>query len=62
MKIIGKSNFDLDTVNDILIAEKVDPAYADGMVDYLNETFCDSHSTYCFFLVEDDYKLYRFEP
>jgi hypothetical protein len=62
MKIVGKSNFDNEMVDDILIAENVNPDYADGMVDYMNETFCTEHSTYCFFLKEDEYKLYKFEP
>jgi len=62
MKIVGKSNFDDEMVNDILIAENVDPAYADGILDYMNETFCDNRSTYIFDLRENDYKLYKFEP
>ena len=61
MKIIGKSNFDKDTVDDILIADNVSREYADGILDYMNENFASSSSDYYFFLVEDDYKLYTFE-
>ena len=62
MKIVGKSNFDNEMVDDILIVENINPAYADGILDLINETFCDERSTYCFFLKEDDYILYKFEP
>ncbi|HAX18416.1 MAG TPA: hypothetical protein DCY00_07475 [Actinobacteria bacterium] len=62
MKIIGHSNFDLETVNEILIAENINPEYANGIVDYMNETFSSSSADYYFFLVEDDRELYKFEP
>lgn len=62
MKIVGRSNFDNEMVNDVLVAENVSKDYADGILDYMNNTFCDERSTYCFFLEDDDYELYRFEP
>jgi len=57
MKIIGKSNFDLETVSDILIAENVNPAYETQIMESLkNNTH--EYDTYFPFLVEDNYKLY----
>jgi hypothetical protein len=62
MKIVGKSNFDLDNVNDILVAENVNLEYADRILDFINDKFTSSSSGYYFFLEKDDYKLYKFEP
>ena len=62
MKIVGASNFDLETVNDVLVAENVQPFYIDHIVKALNEKYACEHSTYFFKSVEDDYKLHVFEP
>lgn len=61
MKIVAVSNFDLDTVDDVLIAENVSKEYADGILGYLNKNFCSAHAKYCFFLKEDAYVLHKFE-
>ena len=57
MKIIGCSNFNLDTVSDILIADNVNKQCGEKIVKFLQS---ESHSndTYYPFLVEDDHKLY----
>ena len=57
MKIIGKSNFDLETESDILICENVNEYYGNKMVEYLN-SIGGSNSTYYFKKVEDNYVLY----
>jgi hypothetical protein len=64
MKIRGVDNFNRESVNDILVAENIpNHEYGVCMVDALNEMFCSSeHATRYFELVEDDYKLYVFEP
>jgi hypothetical protein len=62
MKIIGKSNFDLETVNDILIAENVKTTYAKFIASALNDKFCTETSKYFFEAKPDEYKLYVWEP
>ena len=62
MKIIAKDNFDREGfVSDLLIAENIHKAYSELIVDFLNSK-SSSYSSYIFILVEDDYKLYKFEP
>jgi len=60
-KIIGKSNFDLETVNDILIADKLNKYYGEKIVKFLQDNTRDN-DTYFPRLVEQDYKLYKWEP
>jgi len=55
MKIIRKSNYDLETVSDELIAENVTKYYARIIVDSLNEKCSDADF---FEAVDNDYKLY----
>lgn len=60
MKIIAKDNYDRETVSDRLICENIDKHIGERMVNFLNEN---GRSQFDFFvLVEDDYKLYKFEP
>lgn len=61
MKIIGVSNFDDETVSDRVIAENVPQAYGEQIVRLLNDDMEEFDATF-FKLVEDDYKLYKFEP
>lgn len=61
MKIICKDNYDRATRNDKLIALNVDPFYGKTIVDFLNSK-TSAYSPDFFTLVEDDYKLYVFEP
>lgn len=55
-KIIAVSNFDLETVSDILIADNVDKEYGEKLVSFINNMY--EHATYFYKLVEQDYKLY----
>jgi len=62
MKIILVDNFDRERINDILIAENVNKIWGARIVKFLRDTFSNSNSSDWFRLVEDDYKLYKFEP
>jgi len=61
MKVIGVSNFALESVSDILICESVSKRNGKRFVELLNQDG-EEHATYHYRLVEDDYKLYVFEP
>jgi hypothetical protein len=61
MKIIKIYNFNQKrgSWSDLLIAKKIEPSYANGVLEFLNKTFgCGEHH---FKLVEDGYKLYKFK-
>jgi len=60
MKIIGRDNFNRDTVDDVLIAENVSGYYAEIIKNYLNAD--DKNDRYYFDVTEDDYKLQKWEP
>lgn len=60
MKIIGVSNFDNETTNDILICENISPEFDKVIVNLLNRKF--QFQGYFFKMVDDDYQLYKFEP
>ena len=62
MKIIGKSNFDDDMVNDILIAENVPDEYASFLTDKMNEQYSTGRSKYFYEAKPDYYELYVWEP
>lgn len=62
MKIIGRDNFDRDTVDDVLVAENVLEKYAEDMAQLLNEKFGPGYSDYWFVVEKDDYKLKVWEP
>jgi len=62
MKIICKNNFDLETVNDRLIAENVGEFYAKDITEFLNKKYGGYTSPDYFVIVPDDYKLYVWEP
>lgn len=59
MKIVGVSNFDNDSVSDVLICRKVKEGYEKGIVDFLNNRSEDQ--TYFFKSVADNYQLYKRE-
>ena len=61
VKIVGKSNFDNESVSDRLVCENVLPCYAKTLVKALNDTFSGDDATYYYFQADADYKLYRFE-
>ena len=62
MKIIGVDNFDTEIVSDILVCDNISEYYGKQIVKFINDTFCKDYSSYFYKLVEDDYKLYKFEP
>ena len=61
MKIVRKSNYDSTLVDDLLIIDKelLTKKEYSAVVDRLNE-ICDSK--YYYIVVDDTYKLYKFEP
>lgn len=61
MKIIGTSNFDLDNVDDILIADHLNEYYGELILKFLRNKMTENN-TYYPILVDNDYKLYKFEP
>lgn len=54
-------NYARDYVDDILICENVSRVYGTIIVDYLNNRITCAYNKY-FILVNDDYKLVKFEP
>jgi hypothetical protein len=62
MKIIGSSNYDKETVNDILVADHItDERDGKIMTDALNAN-ASNYSHYFYSLMPDDYVLYKWEP
>ena len=62
MKIVGTSNFDRDTINDILVCENVQEPWGEFIVRALNNQFGGELATYYFRMKPDDYVLYKWEP
>jgi hypothetical protein len=64
MKIIKVDNFDKAGPggDDMIIAENVHEYYGPKIVEWLIEIYSDGYSPDYFRLVEDDYKLRKFEP
>ena len=62
MKIIKVSNFGKETISDEVIAEKVHGYYIKFITTELNRVWSGDNSPDFFRAVEDDYKLYIFEP
>lgn len=63
MKIINTDNYDRDNHSDILIAENITSVtFAKFIADSLNQKYGGENSSNFFKAVEDDYKLYTFEP
>jgi hypothetical protein len=61
MKIIAKSNFDNESVSDILVAENVPQNYALQIVKLMNDHLTSETGPYYYHVVEDQYKLYEFK-
>ena len=61
MKIVRVDNYDREIYDDDLIVENVNEIYGEELVEFLNSKE-PQHSDYYFRLVENDYKLYKFEP
>lgn len=62
MKIICKDNFDRESVSDQLVCESVNEFYGSKIVDFLNDRFSGDHSPNFYKLVDDNYRLYVWEP
>lgn len=62
MKIIAVSNFNNESVSDVLVAENVSEYYAKYIVEFLNSKFSGTSSPNYYRAVLDDHKLYKFEP
>lgn len=61
MKVIGVSNFDNESVSDILVEEHLESTQASKLAMRKNEEG-GMYSTYFYQAVEETYKLYKFEP
>ena len=62
MKIICRDNYDRTHISDKLIAENVNLLYGNVIIDLLNSKTSGYFLSEFFVLVEDDYKLYVFQP
>jgi hypothetical protein len=62
MKIICVDNFDREAYSDSLICTNICKIYGEYLVNCLNNKYGGEQSPDYFKLVEDDYKLYKFEP
>ncbi len=62
MKIIRKSNFDDEWINDLLIAEKVNIDFMENLIQCLNDVYSGADANYIFVGVADNYKLHNFKP
>ena len=62
MKIISIDNFGREDISDTLIAENVDEYWSIQIAKLLNKNFSGNEASYFFKAVEDDHKLYEFEP
>ncbi len=58
MKIIGMDAYDREHVAHVLVAENVNSAYIDAMVDVLNATKA-PHTELYYLAVKDDFVLWR---
>lgn len=61
MKIICVDNFARETHDDVLVCENVNHFYGQFIVNMLNEKLSGELSSDYYRLVEDDYKLYKYE-
>ena len=57
-----KSNFDLETVSDVLIADNVNQHYAKDIQKALNDKFSGHIAPYWFEIFPDEHELYKYEP
>ncbi|TPF18015.1 hypothetical protein [Priestia megaterium] len=61
MKVIKVDNFDREMYSDVLVCENINEYYGKIVVESLNKKLSGDRSDDYFRLVEDDYKLYKFE-
>ncbi len=62
MKLIMVDNFNRETRNDILIAERLSDVWAEKIAALLNEKLGGEHMPEFFRAVPDSYVLYTFTP
>jgi len=62
MKIVQTDNFDRENVSETLIAENVPEFYAKLILEFLIDKHTSERGLNYYKIVEDDYKLYVFEP
>ena len=62
MKIIAVDNFVRGSASDILIAENLSIHWGKIITKILNDRYSGDNSPVYFQCVDDDYKLYEFEP
>jgi hypothetical protein len=61
MKIIQVDNLQRDIVDDVLVCENINESYGETIVNVLNHKYSGEHSPVFYRLVEDDYKLYKYD-
>lgn len=61
MKIICVDNFNRENYDDKLVCENIDKFYGEIVVKPLNDKLSGEYSGSFFKLVDDDYKLYKYE-
>ena len=61
MKIIIKSNFDSESISDVLVCNNIGEFFGKKIIDGINSSE-EQDSIYYYELVSDDYKLYSFKP
>lgn len=61
MKVVAVDNFDTELIDDILIKDNLTKEEADKIVKEHNDKMHE-HSARYYRAVEDNYKLYKFEP
>lgn len=59
MKIVGKSNFDIESMADCLVADNVPSIFAETLCAAMNAKFSGEDELYYFHVKSDDYKLWR---
>lgn len=62
MKIIQIDNFNRDYISDVLVAENLSQYYGKMILGLLIKYNTSESSPHYYRLVEDDYKLFVFEP
>lgn len=61
MKVVGVSNFNLETVDDILVSEHETPEDARAIAKEMNDS-TGMNDKYYYKAVDDSYVLHKFEP
>lgn len=62
VNIVSVSNFDLDDYNESFVAKEVRKDFAEGITEYLNETYSSDYGLDYYLVKPHDYVLKHFEP